>query len=141
MKKRLLLIGMILAMSVSVSACGSEPAQAPEQTQEVQEQEAPAATETRVDIGENVSDEAVAYLDDLARQLIIDNNCDFDMDGDVISYTIVNFEDDGYYSLYVDISDETGQHAKTLRLYSDLDDNIHYFQCVGETYIDDGVVD
>lgn len=142
MKKRLIVIGAALAMAIGMTACGSEPAQAPEQTQEVQQSEEPAAIETKVDIADNVSDDAVAYLDDLARQLIADNNCEFDMDGDVISYSIVNFEDDGYYSLYVDIPDETGQYkAKTMRLYADLDGNVHYFQCLGETYVDDGVVD
>lgn len=141
MKKRLLIIGMIIAMAAVMSACGSDSTPAPEQTQ-TQETQPQETVETKVDIGDNVSDEAVSYLDDLARQLISEYNCAFDMDGEVASYTVVNWEDDGYYSLYVDIPDKTGQfQVVNMQVWADLDGNIHLFECGGETYIDDGVVD
>ena len=140
MKKKI--IGIILAITAAASlcACGSSPAADPAPA--AQEQEVSASTESVFDIGDNVSDEAVAYLDDLARQLISEYNCDFDMDGEVTSYTVVNWEDDGYYSLYVDIPDKTGQfQVVNMQVWADLDGNIHLFECNGETYIDDGVVD
>lgn len=143
MKKRLLLIGMILTMSVSVSACGSTQTQWPAPSQEAQEQETPASAETDYQIDESLSEDQVKYLDDLARQTIADNNCDYDLDGEVLTYWVTNFPEEGYASLHVSIPDPTGNHqAKILDLYADFDDNIHYFSCDGSDFvIDDGVVD